>query len=126
MGEDVQKSRLSCTTNFGVSIIATRTINNGVCRDLRRSHESEQLARLYDTINIAENGLGLLGLAVLDGDGDTLPPEAPDVGVGQLSVVATNHLLDVGHLAATPAVLVRNESRRGEAQRTRSLAEWGR
>lgn len=109
MGEDVEEGRLSRTT-FSVRIIATKTINESICCDSRRSHESEQLAGFDDTVDIAEKSLRLLRLAVPDGDGDTLPSEAPDVGVGQLSVVATNHLLDVGHLAVTPAVLVRPES----------------
>lgn len=80
---------------------------------LRRSHEGEQLATLDNAINIAQDGLGLLRLTVLDGDCDTLPAEAADVGVGQLGVVAANHLFNVRHLAVTPAIRVRSELRRG-------------
>jgi len=75
--------------------------------DLRRSHEGEQLTRLDDAVNIAKNGLGLLGLAVFDSDSDTLPSKAADVGVGQLGVVAANHLFDVRHFVVTPAIRVR-------------------
>jgi hypothetical protein len=85
-----------------------------VAGDLRGSHKGEQLARLYDTIDIAEDGLGLLRLAVLDGDSDTLPAKAADVCVCQLSVVAADHLLNVGHLVVAPAIGIRSELRRGE------------
>jgi hypothetical protein len=112
--ENVQKSRLSGTTVLEVSTATSDLLVECAGGDLRRSHEGEQLARLDDTVDIAENGLGLLGLAVLDSDSDTLPAEAANVGVGQLCVVAANHLLDVGHFAVTPAILVRSELRRGE------------
>lgn len=82
--------------------------------DLRRSHEGEQLARLDNTVDIAEDGLWLLRLAVLDGDSDTLPAKAADVCVCQLSIVAADHLLNVGHLVVAPAIRVRSELRRGE------------
>ena len=36
-------------------------------------------------------------MAVLDSDGDALPAKAADVGVGELGVVTTYHLLNVGH-----------------------------
>jgi hypothetical protein len=112
--EDVQKSRLSGTTVLTVSIVTTDLFIECAGGDLRRPHEGEQLARLDDTVDIAENGFGLLSLAVLDSDSDTLPAEAANVGVGQLRVVAANHLLDVGHFAVAPAILVRSELRRGE------------
>jgi hypothetical protein len=122
VGEDVQKSRLSGTTESSVSNTFIIDIDQSAGGDLRRSHEGEQLARLYDTVNIAEDSLRLLCLAVLDSDSDTLPAKAANVGVGQLRVVAANHLLDVGHFAVTPAVLGRSVLRRGEDKRTRSLA----
>lgn len=75
---------------------------------LRRSHEGQQLAGLDDTIDVGQNGLGLLRLAVLDGDGDALPAKAADVGVGELGVVAPDHLLDVRHLAVPSAIWSRS------------------
>lgn len=114
MRENVKKGRLAGTTDLIVSIAVIDNMAERKGGDLRRSHEREQLARLDDTVDITEDGLGLLGLAVLDSDGDTLPAEAANVGVGQLGVVAANHLFDVGHLVVTPAIWGRSELRRGE------------
>jgi hypothetical protein len=127
MGEDIHKSRLSRTTRLSISakFTPTKAFNENVGGELWRPHEGEQLARLDDTFNIAENGLGLLGLAVLYGDGGALPAEVADFGVGQLCVIVTDHLFDIGHFAVTPAVLGRSVWRRGEGRRTRSLAGWG-
>ena len=113
MRENVKKGRLAGTTDVIVSIAVIDVMNERKGGDLRRSHEREQLARLDDTVDITQDGLGLLGLAVLDSDGDTLPAEAANVGVGQLGVVAANHLFDVGHFVVTPAIWGRSELRRG-------------
>ena len=67
-------------------------------KHVRRAHESQQLAGLDNAIDIAEDGLGLLRLPVLDRDCDALPAEAADVGVGELGVVTADHLLNVRHL----------------------------
>ena len=85
-----------------------------MAKDLRRTHKGKQLARLYDTVDIAEDGLGLLRLTVLDGDSDTFPTEAADVCVCQLGVVAADHFFDVRHLVVAPAIGIRSELRRGE------------
>ena len=87
-------------------------------RHLRRAHERKQLACLDNAINIAKDSLRLLRLTVFDRDSDALPAEAADVGVGQLSVVAADHLLNVGHLAVTPPVRVCRKRSRGEGGRT--------
>jgi hypothetical protein len=70
---------------------------------VRRPHESQQLASLDDAIDIAEDGLWLLRLAIFDGDGDALPAKAADVGVGELGVVTADHLLNVRHLGVGAA-----------------------
>lgn len=86
--------------------------------DLRRSHESEQLTSLDDAIDVGEDGLGLLRLTVLDCDCDALPAKAPDVGVGELGVVAPDHLLDVRHLAVSSAIRSRSVAVLGQV-------DWG-
>jgi len=57
--------------------------------DSRRSHEGQQFTRLDDAVDIAEDSLWLLRVAILNCDSDTLPAEAPDIFVRQLSVVTT-------------------------------------
>ena len=85
----------------------------------RRTHEGKELAGLDDAIDIGEDSLGLLSLAVLDGDGDTFPAKTPDVGVGQLGVVATNHLLDVRHLVVASAITRRKFGQFGQVGKLR-------
>lgn len=72
--------------------------------NLRRAHKREQLAGLDDTIHVRQQCLGLLRLAVLDSDRDTLPGETPKVSIGELGIVAPNHLLNIRHLAVVLAV----------------------
>ena len=94
MCENVEECRLS---RAAAAIVSERSCQSSG-EHVRRSHESQQLAGLDDTIDIAEDGLWLLRLSVLDRDRDALPPEAADVGVGELGVVTADHLLNVRHL----------------------------
>jgi len=74
---------------------------------LRRSHERKQFARLDNAIDVREDVLGLLCMPVLDRDCDAFPTEAPDVGVCELCVIASDHLLDVGHFVVAFALCER-------------------
>ena len=72
--------------------------------DIRWAHQRQQLTSLNDTINIVQDGLWLLCLSILHCDCDALPPKAADVRVGELGIVAANHLFNVRHFAIAAAV----------------------